>query len=269
MLTSLQTRLRPLRSGHFPGHSGRVRARSDLRSPHATRDQLRLPGLGRTASAAAVATARRTAERLGYHSVWTAEAYGTDAVTPLDVAHGATPRRINFGSAIMQMPARTPAMTAMTAATLDLHERRPVPPRARAVRPAGRRGLARPALRQAARRRASTSTSCARSSAREAPLEHHGAHYDIPYRGPDATGLGKPLKIIVHPRRADIPIYLAAIGPKNVAARARRSPTAGSRSSSRRRASRDRTAPRSTPGFAKAGGGKSARPTSTSRRRSP
>jgi F420-dependent oxidoreductase-like protein len=51
---------------------------------------------------------------------------------------------------------------------------------------------------------------------REAPLEHHGAHYDIPYGGADATGLGKPLKIIVHPRRADIPIYLAAIGPKNV-----------------------------------------------------
>ena len=52
---------------------------------------------------------------------------------------------------------------------------------------------------------------------REKPLEHHGEHYDIPYRGADATGLGKPLKIIVHPRRADIPIYLAAIGPKNVA----------------------------------------------------
>ena len=51
---------------------------------------------------------------------------------------------------------------------------------------------------------------------REAPLEHHGEHYDIPYSGPDATGLGKPLKIIVHPRRADLPIYLAAIGPKNV-----------------------------------------------------
>jgi len=52
--------------------------------------------------------------------------------------------------------------------------------------------------------------------AREAPLEHHGPHYDIPYTGPDATGLGKPLKIIVHPKRADLPIYVAAIGPKNV-----------------------------------------------------
>jgi len=52
---------------------------------------------------------------------------------------------------------------------------------------------------------------------REEPLEHHGEHYDIPYAGPGATGLGKPLKIIVHPLRSEVPIYLAAIGPKNVA----------------------------------------------------
>jgi F420-dependent oxidoreductase-like protein len=52
---------------------------------------------------------------------------------------------------------------------------------------------------------------------REVPLEHHGEHYDIPFSGPGATGLGKPLKIIVHPRRAEVPIYLASIGPKNVA----------------------------------------------------
>ena len=52
---------------------------------------------------------------------------------------------------------------------------------------------------------------------REVPLEHHGDHYDVPYTGGDATGLGKPLKIIVHPPRSDVPIYLAAIGPKNVA----------------------------------------------------
>jgi F420-dependent oxidoreductase-like protein len=51
---------------------------------------------------------------------------------------------------------------------------------------------------------------------RREPLEHHGAHYDIPYSGPDATGLGRPLKIIVRPLRREIPIYLAAIGPRNV-----------------------------------------------------
>ena len=161
------------------------------------------------------------AEALGFHSAWTAEAYGTDAVTPLTWLMAHT-ERMEFGPAIMQMPARTPAMTAMTAATLDGMSGGRFRLGLGAVRTAGRRGLARSAVRQAARaRRASTSRSCARSCEREQPLEHHGEHYDIPYTGPGATGLGKPLKIIVHPRRADIPIYLAAIGPKNVAARGR------------------------------------------------
>jgi len=155
------------------------------------------------------------AERLGFSSAWTAEAYGTDAVTPLTWLMAHT-ERIHVGPAIMQMPARTPAMTAMTAATLDgmsggrfllglglsgpqvvegwhgLPYGKPLAKTREYI------GIVREVLR------------------RERPLEHHGAHYDIPYRGPDATGLGKPLKLIVHPRRADIPIYLAAIGPKNV-----------------------------------------------------
>ncbi|MGZ8687504.1 MAG: LLM class flavin-dependent oxidoreductase, partial [Gaiellaceae bacterium] len=52
---------------------------------------------------------------------------------------------------------------------------------------------------------------------REQPLEHHGLHYDVPFSGPGATGLGKPLKLIIRPLRAELPIYLAAIGPRNVA----------------------------------------------------
>ena len=117
----------------------------------------------------------------------------------------------------MQMPARTPAMTAMTAATLDLLRGGRFLLGLGALGPAGGRGLARPALRQAARAaRASTSRSCARSRRARSRSSTTGEHYDIPYAGPDATGLGKPLKIIVHPLRADIPIYLAAIGPKNV-----------------------------------------------------
>jgi F420-dependent oxidoreductase-like protein len=155
------------------------------------------------------------AEGLGYHSVWTAEAYGTDAVTPLTWLMAHT-ERLNFGSAILQMPARTPAMTAMTAATLDLMS-------------GGRfllgLGLSGPQVVEGWHgqpygkplRRSREYVDIVRTIlAREAPLEHHGEEYDIPYQGPDATGLGKPLKIIVHPRRADIPIYLAAIGPKNV-----------------------------------------------------
>jgi len=164
--------------------------------------------------ARAVATAQE-ADRLGYHSVWTAEAYGTDCITPIAWMMGQT-EKINFGSAIMQMPARTPAMTAMTAATLDLMS--------------GNRfllglGLSGPQVVEGwhgqpygkplakTREYIDIVRTILR---REAPLEHHGPHYDIPYTGADATGLGKALKLIVHPNRADIPIYLAAIGPKNV-----------------------------------------------------
>ena len=164
--------------------------------------------------AAAVKTAQ-TCDRLGFHSCWTAEAYGTDAVTPLTWIAAHT-EKINVGPAIMQMPARSPAMTAMTAATLDGMS-------------GGRfllgLGLSGPQVAEGwygqaygkplgkTREYVDIVRTILR---REAPLEHHGAHYDIPYRGDDATGLGKPLKMIVHPRRADIPIYLAAIGPKNV-----------------------------------------------------
>jgi F420-dependent oxidoreductase-like protein len=156
------------------------------------------------------------AEALGFHSVWTAEAYGSDAVVPLTWAAAHT-SRINVGTAIMQMPARTPANTAMTAATLDLLSD-------------GRfllgLGLSGPQVvegwhgqaygRPLARTREYVAI-VRQILQRDQPLEHHGPHYHIPYQGPDATGLGKPLKLILHPRRADIPIYLAAIGPRNVA----------------------------------------------------
>src|SRR5262245_6205958 len=157
----------------------------------------------------------KEADRLGYHSGWTAEAYGTDAVTPLTWLMAHT-EQMSWGTAIMQMPARTPAMTAMTAATLDGMSG------GRFVLGLGASGpqvvegwhgqaYGKPLVRT--REYVDIVRTILR---REAPLEHHGPHYDIPYRGADATGLGKPLKIIVHPRRADIPIYLAAIGPKNV-----------------------------------------------------
>src|SRR6185436_15071008 len=119
----------------------------------------------------------KEADRLGFHSVWSAEAYGSDAVTPLAWIAART-KTINVASGIMQMPARTPAMTAMTAKTLEYVE---------IVR---------------------------KIWAREQPVEHQGEHYQIPYRGPGATGLGKPLKSILHGRQ--IPIYIAAIGPKSV-----------------------------------------------------
>ena len=153
------------------------------------------------------------AERLGYHSVWTAEAWGSDAVTPLTWVAART-ERIRVGTAIMQMPARTPAMAAMTAATLDLLTGGRVLLGLGASGPQvveGWHGVlyGKPLVRT--REYISIVRTILR---RREPLEHHGEHYDIPVRG--GTGLGKPLKLILHPHRPDLPIYLAAIGPKNV-----------------------------------------------------
>ena len=156
----------------------------------------------------------KAADRLGYYAVWTAEAYGSDAVTPLAWL-GAQTEQIKLGSAIMQMPARTPAMTAMTAITLDQLSG------GRMLLGLGLSGPqvvegwhGRPYGRPLAKSREYVSI-VRNILAREQPLEHTGAHYQIPYRGDDATGLGKPLKSIIH-GRADMPIYLASIGPKNV-----------------------------------------------------
>jgi F420-dependent oxidoreductase-like protein len=162
----------------------------------------------------AVALAQR-AEALGFHSGWTAEAYGTDAITPLTwlMAHTET---MNFGSAIMQMPARSPAMTAMTAATLDGMSGGRFLLGVGASGPQVAEGWhGQPYGKPLGKTREYVEI-VREILKREKPLEHHGEHYDIPYNGPGASGLGKPLKIIVHPRRADIPIYIAAIGPKNV-----------------------------------------------------
>ncbi len=156
----------------------------------------------------------KEADRLGVHAVWTAEAYGSDAVTPLTWI-GAQTKQIKLGTAILQMPARTPANTAMTAMTLD--------------QLSGGRfllglGLSGPQVVEGwhGQRygkplgKTREYVSIVRSIfEREAPVVHDGAHYQIPYQGADATGLGKPLKSILH-GRADLPIYLAAIGPKNV-----------------------------------------------------
>ena len=156
----------------------------------------------------------REAERLGYHSLWTAEAYGSDAVTPL-VWLAAHTERINVGTAIMQMPARTPAMTAMTAATIDLLTGGRFMLGIGASGPQvveGWHGVVYGKLLTRTREYVEIVRAILK---RDEPLEHHGEYYDIPVQG--GTGLGKPLKLIVHPLRDNIPIYVAAIGPKNVA----------------------------------------------------
>ncbi|MGH2536135.1 MAG: LLM class F420-dependent oxidoreductase [Candidatus Promineifilaceae bacterium] len=155
------------------------------------------------------------AERLGFYAVWTAEAYGSDAVTPLAWL-GALTERIKLGTAIMQMPARTPAAAAMTA--MSLHQL------------SGGRfllglGLSGPQVVEGWHG-VSYARPLARSReyievvqlilARQERLRYAGRVYRLPYDGPDATGLGKPLKSNLQ-AAPDIPIYLAAIGPQNVA----------------------------------------------------
>ena len=155
------------------------------------------------------------ADRIGIDSVWAAEAYGSDVVTVLAYLAART-ERIKLGAGIMQMPARTPANAAMTAMTLDALS-------------GGRfvmgLGLSGPQVVEGWHGvpygkplgRTREYVEIVRTViARKGPLEYDGEHYKIPYRGDDATGLGKPLKSILHPVRERIPIYLAAIGPRNV-----------------------------------------------------
>ena len=154
------------------------------------------------------------AERLGFDSAWAAEAWGTDAVTVLAWL-AATTTRIHVGSAAMQIAARTPAATAMTAATLDLMS-------------GGRfrlgLGVSGPQVVEGWHGQAwgrplektREYVEIVRAALRRERLEHEGAHYSVPYRGPGSTGLGKPLKLMLRPLRADLPIYLAAIAPRAV-----------------------------------------------------
>jgi F420-dependent oxidoreductase-like protein len=155
------------------------------------------------------------AERLGFDSVWTAEAWGTDAVTVLAYLAALT-EKIKLGSAIMQIPGRTPTNTAMTAATLDLLSG------GRFLLGLGTSGPqvvegwhGQPWGKPLGKTR--EYIEIVRAALRRDVVEHSGEHYSIPWDGPGATGLGKPLKLMMRPLRADIPIYLAALGPKNVA----------------------------------------------------
>lgn len=154
------------------------------------------------------------AEKLGFYSVWSAEAYGSDAVSPLAYIAAFT-TRIQLGTAIMQMPARTPAMTAMTAMTLDaMSGGRFI----LGLGPSGPQvveGWHGVAYGKPLTRTREYIQIIRKILAREEGLEFKGEHYDIPYHGEGATGLGKPLKSILHGRK-DLPIYTASIGPAGI-----------------------------------------------------
>jgi F420-dependent oxidoreductase-like protein len=156
------------------------------------------------------------AERLGLDAVFAAAAWGSDAFTPL-AWHGARTQRLRLGTALAQLSARTPTAAAMHALTLDHLSG------GRVVLGLGVSGpqvvegwYGAPFAKPLARTREYVSV-IRQVLAREAPVANDGPHYPLPYDGPDATGLGKPLKPITHPLRADLPIWLGAEGPKNVA----------------------------------------------------
>src|SRR5258707_8729553 len=156
----------------------------------------------------------KEAEKLGFDSCWTAEAYGSDSLIPL-AWWGSETERIKLGTAIVQISARTPAATAMAAMTLDHLSN------GRLILGLGVSGpqvvegwYGRSFAKPLARMREYIEI-LRKIWAREAPVTHDGTHYQLPL--PDGTGLGKPLKSSLRPLRSDIPIYLAAQGPQSIA----------------------------------------------------
>src|SRR6184192_619411 len=154
-------------------------------------------------------------ERLGYDSVWSAESYGSDAVTPAAWIAART-TRIHVGTGIMQMAGRTPAATATTAMTLDALSGGRFRLGLGVSGPQVVEGWHGQAFGKPLQRTREYVEIVRSVWRREKPVEFKGQYYQITYAGTDATGLGKPLKSILH-GRPEIPIYLAAIGPKNVA----------------------------------------------------
>jgi F420-dependent oxidoreductase-like protein len=151
------------------------------------------------------------AERLGYDSVWAAEAYGSDTATVLAwLAAGTT--KIKLGSAIFQMPARSPAMTAMTAATIDMLSDGRMLLGLGTSGPQVAEGWHGQRFGRQLKRTREYVAVLRMALARER-VEYHGETIDLPL--PD--GPGKPLKLMISPVQERIPIYLAAIGPKNTA----------------------------------------------------
>jgi F420-dependent oxidoreductase-like protein len=156
------------------------------------------------------------AERLGFDSAWTAEAWGSDAFTPLAWI-GAHTTRLKLGTSIVQISARTPASTAMHALTLDHLSN------GRLMLGLGVSGpqvvegwYGQPFAKPVSRTREYVDI-IRQVMRRERPVKNDGPHYPLPYFGEGAWGMGKPLKPITHPLRPDLPIYLGAEGPKNVA----------------------------------------------------
>jgi len=156
------------------------------------------------------------AESLDFDSVWTAEAWGSDAFTPLAWI-GAHTQKLRLGTAVVQLSARTPTATAMAALTLDHLSH------GRVILGLGVSGpqvvegwYGQPFSKPLARTREYIGI-IRKVLARQEPVTNDGPHYPLPYAGEGAWKLGKPLRSITHPLRADLPIFMGAEGPKNIA----------------------------------------------------
>lgn len=155
------------------------------------------------------------AEKLGFDSVWTAESWGNDCFTPLAWI-GAHTSKIKLGTSVAQLSARTPTACAMAALALDHLSG------GRMMLGLGVSGpqvvegwYGQPFSKPVTRTREYVSI-IRQVLARKGPVTNDGEHYPLPYNGPGAWGMGKPLKSITHPLRADLPIFLGAEGPRNV-----------------------------------------------------
>jgi F420-dependent oxidoreductase-like protein len=155
------------------------------------------------------------AESMGFDSMWTAEAWGSDALTPL-AWYGSRTTTMKLGQSITQISARTPAATAMAMQTLQhLSDGRVICGLGVSGPQVVEGWYGQPYPRPLERTR--EYVSIVRDIVRrEGPVEFHGEQYDMPYTGGDGMGIGKALKSTVHPLRTEIPIYLGAEGPKNV-----------------------------------------------------
>jgi F420-dependent oxidoreductase-like protein len=173
-------------------------------------------GYWRQGPPAGALEAVQEAERLGFDSVWTSEAYGSDALTPL-AWWGSQTERLKLGTAIMQMSARAATATAMAAITMDhLSDGRFILGLGASGPQVVEGWYGQPYPKPLARTREYIDI-VRQVLERAAPVTSAGPFYPLPYPGADGTGLGKPLVSTVHPLRRELPIYLAAEGPKNVA----------------------------------------------------
>ena len=154
------------------------------------------------------------AERAGVDQIWTAEAYGSDAWTPL-AWWGSRTSRVHLGTAISQLSARPPVTLAMTAMTMDHLTQGRILLGIGTSNPQVVEGwYGQPYPRPLERTREYVEI-VRKVIARQEPVTYNGKHYQLPL--PGGTGLGKPLRSILHPYRTEIPIYLGAEGPRNVA----------------------------------------------------